>query len=180
MTTANVRLSNEGQLNDLFAGVLGQIVWQANTGFGNSITLEFGQPQLRIREPLNPATTEPNSVLGRLRRRSVVLSGMYHLWVQNCTWEITDPTQLIQNPTNSEEKIFSEIELLNGQYLKAVISDLRQQRLTFEFDLGSKLLLSFPESRADSDILELFGPTNTFALSMSENSFFAEMRDARE
>jgi hypothetical protein len=53
-------MTSTQQVQDLIKPLLGQSAWSVHGGVGSMLTLEFGAPHIRIREPIVPraATSE--------------------------------------------------------------------------------------------------------------------------
>lgn len=91
--------------------------------------MEFGDPQLRVREPL------PN-----LPTRSVTVAGAWHLWIYCCSWSIRLNGETLATSTSSERKAKVAIAHLDGQALVHTSVDAARGRTVFDFDLGGSLV----------------------------------------
>ena len=113
--------------------------WGVEPGIFPSLTFEFGEPQLHIREPLEPSIGTSPRVQHLLRRRNVVVHGAWHLWIYYCDWSVFQNDKLVGD-SSSPKRVQRAAHSLNGQALIAF--DFRRRGCTcvFEFDLGAKLV----------------------------------------
>src|SRR5690349_21194900 len=79
------------QAQNLLRPLLGQLAWHVRGGYGSFLTLEFGQPHIEIREPINPSPDHSARVQRNLLRRRAFIVGDWHLWIQYCDWTISVP-----------------------------------------------------------------------------------------
>src|SRR6266478_1567630 len=85
------------QIKDLFAPLVGQLVWQVRRGVGTFLTLEFGTPHLSIREPIVASPDSLARVRRNLQRRGVYVTGDWHFWVQYGEWKISTADGVLQS-----------------------------------------------------------------------------------
>jgi len=127
-----------------FAEVLGLPCWGVKKGQGSCLTLEFGEPHLLIREPV-----QANSRFPRIRRlmgrRHVYVAGSWFLWVWACNWSVRTGGKLIGDSSTPRRAARAAREL-DGQKLVGIILAKRGARTRFLFDLGS-VLETTPYSR---------------------------------
>jgi len=69
-------------------------MWGAKEGYGASINLDFGQPFLKIREPIK-SNAKSKRVREILSFRQVIVSGEWHLWIYICDWFILQKGETI-------------------------------------------------------------------------------------
>ena len=124
-------------LDQVFAPLYGLPCWHVQPGYGQILTLEFGQPHLEVHEPTNrPART------ARLRRlyarRTVVVHGAWHLWIYCCDWCVLVRGKVVGDNT-STRRCRRAAQELDGQALISVSLDLDTMRTRFLFDLGASL-----------------------------------------
>ena len=120
-----------------FDGVLNLPCWGVKRGQGSCLTLEFGEPRLVIREPLQSASRSPK-VRRRMARRHVYVAGSWHLWVFECDWTVRTSGRVVGDSTSVPRAQRAAREL-DGQKLVGVILAKRGARTRFLFDLGSAL-----------------------------------------
>lgn len=121
----------------VFKKLYGIPSWNVHRGYGSFLTLEFGEPHLRIREPI-VSNASSKRVRDRFARRLVTVRGDWHLWIYCCQWKVYKGSRLIGDCTNTR-KIARAARLLNGQALVNVESSNRGTRWVFTFDLGARL-----------------------------------------
>jgi hypothetical protein len=120
-----------------FEPLLGFPAWKVQNGYGSFITMEFGEPMLRIDEArLRPVFIE--GAPKETRQRLAIVRGTWHLWIYCCSWSLLlDGLQIAHN--ESEQLTMNRaLHVLNGQRLSKV-SVIETANTRFEFDLGCVL-----------------------------------------
>jgi hypothetical protein len=117
--------------------LLGLPCWGVKRGFGTFMTLEFGDPQLHILEPIT-ATSASATVRRRLARRRVVVHGAWHLWIYCCDWRVGSGGRRVGD-SSSPRRIDAAARVLDGQKLLGITLRPRGARTRFIFDLGAVL-----------------------------------------
>jgi hypothetical protein len=141
-----------------FRPVIGLPAWHVHRGHGSFLTLEFGQPHLRIYGP-GPRTLQADR-LGPTRRL-VVAKGEWHLWIYCCAWQVFQDDRLIAHSESSDAEITDAPAVLNGQIIQTVSLAENTAQTTFTFDLGATLLTA-PYGKDDEDEQWfLYEPGNT-------------------
>lgn len=115
----------------------GMPCWGVKRGYGSFLTLEFGRPHLRVREPYR-STAASKRVREAATRRLITVSGDWHLWVYCCDWAVFNGSRLIGD-SDSKRRIDRAASFLNGQRLVKAWIVPRGMRSVFEFDLGGRL-----------------------------------------
>lgn len=153
-------------IHDLFAPLYSLACWQARSGFGGFMTMEFGNPSLAIREPRAPKASDSPAVAKLVARRHVTVRGEWHLWIHSCAWKVLTGGKRIGHSNlkgTSKRPTDRAADELNGQKLMQVTVNPHTSATVFEFDLGSRL-----ETRTYDDDREqwmLFEPSgNVFVL----------------
>jgi hypothetical protein len=135
-----------------FEPVLGLHAWGVSHGYGSFVTLEFGNPELRIQTPrLVPIHLD--GAPSKTERRVVRARGQWHLWIYCCDWSISiNEIQLAHNESD-DARIERALSILNGQILTNV-SVKGATQTTFDFDLGAALTTwaSPPDSYDGEDV----------------------------
>ncbi len=140
------RLSNTGSpsiainrvFERVFRPVYGLPCWGVQPGCGSFLTLEFGEPHLRIREPIDSENKVPLRVKRHLARRRVFVKGQWHLWIYCCDWSVYENGK-VKGDSTSRRRIRRAAEVLDGQKLTSVTITPRGCRSVFKFDLGARL-----------------------------------------
>jgi hypothetical protein len=135
-----------------FQPLLGLHAWGVNHSYGSFVTLEFGNPELRVHAPrLVPISLD--GAPSKTESRVVRARGQWHLWVYCCDWSISlNGIQLAHNESD-DARIGRALSILNGQILRNV-SITRIAQTTFDFDLGITLTTrpSPPDSYDGEDV----------------------------
>jgi hypothetical protein len=112
--------------------------WGVQKGYGSNVTIEFGEPSLRIDKPWTSSW-----YLGRkktkkeLTTRHVTVRGQWHLWIHCCYWNLNLKDAPLTHNESSDSKIEEALRILNGQQLISVNIDRSSRHTKFEFDLGA-------------------------------------------
>lgn len=128
-------------LEAAFDPLIGLPCWNVKPGHGSFLTLEFGEPSLHIREPVEWHKGS-EGIRRFLARRHVTVHGEWHLWIYCCAWEVYTGDELkgdsdLQGST--KERIQLAATELNGQKLVSISVDPTDGTSVFHFDLGSRL-----------------------------------------
>lgn len=127
------------QFQRSFSRLAGQTCWGVKRGHGSFLTLEFGLPHLRVREPR--AVVGASAPVARLlSRRSVTVRGDWHLWLYCCAWAVFDKSHDLVGDTSSKQKIDRAARFLDGQRLVSATLTPRKLRTNLRFDLGARLV----------------------------------------
>jgi hypothetical protein len=127
-------------IGKIFSPLIGKIVFSIKQTHGSCFLIEFGDPYLRIREPLEPRPeTSENSKI-RLRRRRVFVTGTWSLLVLGCDWTLTNEQKLISqdDDVGDMEDLFRSVE---GQYLASAHGVEATKLCILTFDMGASLNL---------------------------------------
>jgi len=127
------------QIKDLFAPLVGQLVWHVQRGVGTFLTLEFGMPHLSIREPISPKSASSPKVRRNLRRRGVYVTGDWHLWVQYGDWILSTSCGVLSSDDDPDSPMDECLRDLDGQRLMSVDPGTKRNSCIFSFDLGGSL-----------------------------------------
>jgi len=126
--------------SEVFAPLIGQLIWQVRLGFGTFMTAEFGQPHLRVREPMPARRTTTDVDRRILARRRVFVTGDWHLWIQNGEWSVATAHYTANASDNAPSaQCLGELE---GQRLQSADKGGADKLLVLGFDLGGTLIVS--------------------------------------
>lgn len=127
-------------IGSVFADVIGKPCWNVRPGYGSAFMMEFGEPHLRVREPI-VSNSESEKVRRSLARRQVTIKGDWTLLVEFCGWRVfRDGAAVIDSDTfidadPSTERVL--VDALQGQKLTDVRANGAAGTSRFAFDLGS-------------------------------------------
>ena len=122
----------------IFTEIYGKPAWRVSPGWGSFLTFEFGDPHLKIREPIVARREVSERERQELARRRVFIHGDWHLWIHSCDWKVFSKGQLVGQST-SASTFQKAAEVLDGQALVRFSMTPEPLRCLFEFDLGGTL-----------------------------------------
>ncbi len=160
-------------VDHVFQSLYGRPCWNAKSGFGSFMTMEFGDPCLTIREPRQVKDSDPPAVQGSSARRHVWVSGQWHLWIYCCEWEVRTGKKRIGHSNlkgSSKRPIERAARELDGQKLLHVSINPQDSSSVFEFDLGSRLETQPYDETSKQWILR---QPNNFYFSLRADSHFS-------
>jgi hypothetical protein len=167
------------QIKDLFAPLVGQLVWQVRRGVGTFLTLEFGIPHLSIREPIVASPDSLARVRRNLKRRGVYVTGDWHFWVQYGEWKISTADGVLQScdPIGSPSE--ECLRDLDGQSLLSANRGKLANSCSFRFDLGGVLEI-WPSVEIPDDQWSLYIWNGDIVAYRSDGTLVFEKRDEIE
>ena len=152
-----------------FSKLYGKPCWGVKQGYGSFLTIEFGKPHLRIREPIVASPQASKKVREGLARRGANVHGDWHLWIYCCDWEVLFREKRVAHSESSDKLIARAATFLNGQKLVRFSIAPRGVRCTFEFDLGGALKTR-PNSRTHEQWL-LYEPKGKVLVLRADNRY---------
>lgn len=164
--------SQSDPLYRAFAPLVGLPAWQVRRGHGSFLTLEFGAPRLKIREPKVPPPDMNERVAAIFGRRQVTPRGEWHLWIYCCHWRVLSGGNEIGRSNASYDEIDAAAKELDGQLLTAAEADPTQGTSAFEFDLGATLQ-TWPYGGGDDTQWMLYMPSGD-VFSYREDGFYSQ------
>ena len=153
---------------EMLRRIIGEICWGVSYDRQLNLSLNFGEPHLRIRDP------RPNAKSPSLRRRGVTPSGTWWLWVRIARWQLEIPSLHSVSGTSSIRKIGHAIRELEGECL----SDCEVARTTgktvLTFDAGSTLRISRFSKTDEDDLWTVYGPNGISGAVNAQGGFSVE------
>lgn len=143
-------IDHNDPVQSAFAPLLGLPAWNVQKGQGSFLTFEFGDPSLRVREPIEPQVTTSTKIVARLRSRVVRPIGEWYLWIYCCNWRCIARGREIAHSESTDKRIHSVAGELDGQRLQSVNVDPVNGTSSFAFDLGA-VLETWPYEDEDLD-----------------------------
>ena len=159
-------------LQRIFKKVYGKPTWGVRRSDYSVISLDFGKPELRIREKV----VQPNLKIGRkYPKRTVTIHGDWNLWLFDCAWTLQQGKDKLCSSKSTGEAIERGCRLLDGQILTKVAVHPKTFATDFHFDLGGHLLTRpFKEEDEPVSMWSLFCPNGrVFSLKSDGNYSYA-------
>jgi hypothetical protein len=141
------------QVSDVLRDVCGQLCWGVEWDSQLNLSMSFGDPHLRIREPVR--NEQPDAPVGLLAYRMVKSRGRWWLWIFCAYWKLTLPDIAPVTGATPEHRIRRALARLNGQRLTAVEVKLKTSATRFTFDLGAILVVCRIGPAEDGDMWTL-------------------------
>lgn len=155
-------------------GLIGKLCWGVQWEHQLNMSISFGSPRLRIREPYS--SKSQNRFIREIASfRNVVVKGEWWLWIYCAFWRIVIPSVVIaksSSPLCIKRKAMAR---LNGQRLVDIRVDPHSGSTEFEFDLGAILQARPFEKGNDADVWTLYKP-NGYVLGVKGNGTFTHAR----
>lgn len=158
-STANERTPSHELIERRFAPLRRHPCWGLHFDPQLNLTLNFGRPSLRVREPFVTRSKYPR-VQRIASRRLVTVRGQWWLWLFCCYWQVKRGGKLLATGGASCKRIDCALNDLHGQKLTSVAVDLNTGASRFVFDLGCELTCRRFEADSDSDVWTLYGPND--------------------
>ena len=99
---------------ETFAKLYGLPCWNVKPGLFPSLTLEFGQPHLKVnREPQPPKAEWSRRIREHMARRVVVVHGEWHLWIL-CHWSVAVHGKQVGD-SSTKRRVQKAARALDGQ-----------------------------------------------------------------
>lgn len=132
-------LDENDPVGSVFAPILGMPAWGVQKGHGSMLTFQFGDPSLRIREPIESRSSTSPSVDAQLRRRRVRPVGQWRLWIYCCNWRCLANDTEIAHSEATDSLIVAAADEMDGQHLILIEVDPASGTSIFVFDRGARL-----------------------------------------
>jgi hypothetical protein len=142
----------------------------------STLSMNIGEPSLRIREPFYKTSWESESYKLRAARRIVTVRGKWWLWIYCCYWRLSIEGLQPVTGTSSKRKIQQAfLSQLSGQKLISVTIKPATGATRFEFDLGGVLECRRVKKNSDADIWSLYKPSG-YVLSVHGKGTYSHQR----
>jgi hypothetical protein len=144
-------------ITESFKPVYGIPCWGVRWDPQLNVSLNFGSPSLKIREPYK--TKSRSNMIKRLAaRRQITIRGEWRLWVYGSYWKIFMKGEQFASSSSPIRKKEIAIGNLEGQKLTRVDVELRNGKTKFEFDLGGILEVRRFDAESDLELWLLYQP----------------------
>ncbi|MGO8746678.1 MAG: hypothetical protein ACLQNE_11875 [Thermoguttaceae bacterium] len=152
----------------------GQPCWGLSYDRIVNLSMNFGKPSLRVREPYN-TDSKSNAVQRMAARRQVTVCGQWWLWIYRCYWRLTSGELELATGSSSIRRIERAKAQLDGQKLVLVEVEPATGATRFDFDLGCVLHCRRADPDNDAALWMLYKPSG-YVLSVHGNGTFSHQR----
>ena len=164
---------NAKVIEKCFQPIYGQPCWGLSYDRQLNLSMSFGQPLLKVREPYK-SRSKSDFVQRIAARRRVTIKGRWWLWLVCCNWSITSDGLPLATSSSSRRKIQFAIGQLSGQELVSVDVEPRAVVTRFAFDLGC--ILQCRPFKGDAGQLWMLRKPSGYYLSVYGNGTFSHQR----
>ncbi len=166
-------LSGKKFIEVRFAKLVGLPCWQVERGQGSFLTMEFGKPHLRVREPTTPRRRVSARIRETLMRRFVRPQGEWCFWVYCADWQFRMKGKLAGD-SSSKRAIERAIRAMDGQILTGISLYHKKRQTVLHFDLGGRLVIT-PNDQ-ESELWHLYEPSGKVLTYRADNMFTYQSR----
>ncbi len=157
-------------IQENFAEIIGKPCWGLIYDRQTNLSLNFGNPFLKIEEPFKSKSKLPD-IREHFARRRVFVKSDYFLLIYIARWKIIHKQKTLATNRSSFLGITKAIGNLKGQILEKVEINKNTGMTNFEFDLGSNLLVQRWSPKETDELWTLSKPDNYY-LSVYSNGFY--------
>jgi hypothetical protein len=161
-------------IENSFKPLYGEPCWDVNHERYLNLSMNFGRPRLRVREPYE-TTSKLERVRENAAQRIVTVRGQWWLWITSAYWRLTSHAASLATACSSNKKIERARLALQGQQLVNVAVQPKTGATRFTFDLGCVLHARRLNPNYDAAIWMLYKP-NGYVLSIYPNGTFSHER----
>jgi hypothetical protein len=148
----------------------GQPCWGLNYEQQLNLSMNFGKPSLRVREPFS--TDSKSEAVRRLAaRRLVTVRGEWWLWIFCCHWRIISDDLELATSSSSIRRVSQATAQLAGQKLVSVSVTPETGATSFVFDLGCVLSCRRFQRDDNVDLWTLYRPRGYVLSAFGDGSF---------
>ncbi len=161
-------------IDDIFQPIYGKPCWEVRH-LGSTLTVEFGEPHLEIRETGKASRGASEGVRKVAARRKVFVRGEWILQSWMGDWRILSRSKECANQDSSGRVISTATEELEGQALAAV-SMKKNLGLKLKFDLGGMLeIIPDPKSNGMSSDQWILFEASGYCFAMRGDGYYCHM-----
>ena len=164
-------------IHEILENLIGLHCWDVYYHHDLNLSMSFGQPIMRIREP-----KKVRSQIERVRQvrahRLITVRGEWWLWIISAYWKLSVRGSDEVTGTSSLIKKKRALALLDGQKLTGMTVHPTASATQMEFDLGAKLSIRRYSSENDGDIWSLYQP-NGYVLSVGTDGKYRNKPGSR-
>lgn len=148
---------NREAIEKSFQPLYGRPCWGLSYDRYLNLSMNFGDPSLRVREPYRTRSAS-EAVQRMAARRLVTIRGEWWLWLHCCYWRLSGEAHDLATGSSSLRRIQQAVSQLEGQALTAVTIESRTGASRFIFDLGCVLHCRRFERDSDEELWALYEP----------------------
>jgi hypothetical protein len=139
--------------------VIGQPCWGASYDPQLNLSINFGRPRLKFREPVE-SRSRSLKIRQIFAKRHVTVRGRWWFWIWCAYWRLELPKRLGNGVTgaSSRRAIRRALKALEGQRLTSVTVDSLTGRTRLDFDLDTRLEIRRFGPDDDGDMWTLYEP----------------------
>ncbi|MDA0835399.1 MAG: hypothetical protein O2955_22005 [Planctomycetota bacterium] len=164
---------DEGSVHNLFRPVFTHPCWGLHYRRQLSLSINFGNPSLRIREPI-ASKSQSKRVQENMARRLVTLRGEWWLWIYLCYWRISYKNKQLATGSSSSKKIADALWQLEGEKMTSVQFNAKRGITEFSFDLGSTLTCRPMTQDPDAELWFFYLPDGNVAVARRDGTVMVE------
>lgn len=173
----------KGDLTDTvskaFKQVYGKPCWGVEYDRNVNLSMSFGDPILKIREPIQ-SISPSNKIRELFARRHVTVKGKWWLWIFCAYWKLSFDGERAASGTSSFRQIQIGLAKLSGQILKQVEINPQTGATRFVFDLGGLLEVRRFERDSKEDLWMLYAPNGNVLTVRSDGQFSYQLANDQE
>jgi hypothetical protein len=141
-----------------FQPLIGRLAWSVCRVHGSILTMEFGEPHVRVRGPIVASAAASEKVRRLLARRRVFLCGEWRLAISYAFWEITTRYATVNSDEFDIGELQDTLDEVDGQRLLSVEAGAEAGSFVLVFDLGASLTIR-PNASDEDDQWTIHGKT---------------------
>ncbi len=165
---------NMKAIDKSFKQLYGKPCWGLHYERLLNLSINFGKPSLRVREPFKTGS-KSKAVKQLAARRSVTVRGEWWLWIYCCYWQLTLDGLELATGSSSSRRMERAMAKLGGQKLVSTEVETDTGATRFVFDLGCVLHCRRFVRDTDDELWTLYKPSG-YVLSVYGNGTFSHQR----
>jgi hypothetical protein len=171
-------MGNHQTISTTFWAVYGQPCWGLSYERQLNLSMNFGEPSLRVREPFH-SNSKSESVRRHFSRRTVRVRGQWWLWIYLCRWRLSSGGLNLATGSSSLHRIQRALAELEGQKLVEVAVAPSTGATRFAFDLGCTLDCRRFGRDTHDELWTLYKPNGYVLAGHGDGTFRHERASAR-
>ena len=144
----------------------GQVCWGVNWAPNLNLSMSFGEPHIRIREPF-VSKSKARIVQQLASRRMVTVKGKWWLWICSAYWKLTFSDSFVATSSTSLRRNTMAMARLHGQKIKDIRVTPETGATEFIFDLGARLQVRRFNSGAILQVRDVLVKNDSYVWTLS-------------